>query len=259
MADQDLPGQMIGRPVTRIEDAALLTGTGRFVDDLRFDHQVHMRVVRSAHAHGRIVAIDTTAARQLAGIVAVWTSTDVSGVPPIDFRDPSAEALLPYRQPVLARDVVRYVGEPVALVFAEDPYVAEDAAALVEIEIEPLAPVLAAIDPPGSFSTGRSSQAMTLQHSYGDIERAFAEAHAVIELELKIGRHSGVPLETRGAIGVYDAGRDLLELYGAAKEKDVTWSHAEKVIKRTKMPHGMPTPVSKTRTLTSLSSRETQR
>ncbi len=208
---------MIGRPVQRLEDAALLAGTGRFVDDIHFDHQLHMRVVRSAQAHGRIASIDTAAARQLPGVEAVWTSHDVVDVPPVDFRDVSSEALLAYRQPVLARDIVRYVGEPVALVFAEDPYVAEDAANLVSVDVEGVPPLLSALDPPRLFGHGRTTEPTVLHHSYGDIERAFADAHTIVELELKIGRHSGVPLETRGAIGVYDAGRNLLELFGAAK------------------------------------------
>ena len=208
---------MLGASVPRLEDAALVTGTGRFVGDLSFPHQLHMRIVRSPRAHGRILAIDTAAARALPGVVAVWTGEDTADIPPVDFRDPSAEALLPYRQPVLARGRVRYVGEPVAAVFAQDPYVAEDAADLVEIEIEPLPVLLSASDAPGEFEPGRSTEATMLRHSYGDIERAFAAAHAVVELDLDLGRHSAVPLETRGAIGVYDAGGDMLRLYGAAK------------------------------------------
>jgi len=82
---------------------------------------VHMRVVRSAQAHGRIVSIDTSAALALPGVVAAWTSADVSEIPPIDFRLTRIEGLTPYRQPVLARQYVRYVGEPVAAVFATDP------------------------------------------------------------------------------------------------------------------------------------------
>src|SRR5438309_2892951 len=102
-----------------------------------------MRVVRSNHAHGRIVAIDAGAARALPGVLAVWTAADIADVPPVDFREGRIEKLEPYRQPVLATERVRYVGDPVAAIFAEDPYVAEDAADLVGIEIEEL-PVLLA-------------------------------------------------------------------------------------------------------------------
>jgi carbon-monoxide dehydrogenase large subunit/6-hydroxypseudooxynicotine dehydrogenase subunit gamma len=126
----------IGQSVTRLEDPPLVRGHGRYAGDISFPHQLHMRVVRSNHAHARIVSLDATAARALPGVVAVWTAADIADVPPIDFREGSIPAFDPYRQPVLATDKVRYVGEPVAAVFASDPYVAEDAADLVAIEIE---------------------------------------------------------------------------------------------------------------------------
>jgi carbon-monoxide dehydrogenase large subunit/6-hydroxypseudooxynicotine dehydrogenase subunit gamma len=180
-------------------------------------HQLHMRIVRSPVANGRIVSIDTGLARSAAGVVAVWTSNDIPEVPPIDIRVPPTEPLLAYRQPVLARDRVRYVGEPVAAVFANDPYLAEDAADLVTTEIEELPILLSASDMPGEFAPGRSTEPTVVRHSFGDIERAFATANAVVELDLDLGRHSAVPMETRGAIGVYDAGSDILRLFGAAK------------------------------------------
>ncbi|MCC6890653.1 MAG: xanthine dehydrogenase family protein [Hyphomicrobiales bacterium] len=210
--------RVLGHAVPRIEDRPLVTGRGRFAGDINFAHQLHMRVVRSPKAHGRIVSVDASAALAMRGVVAVWTSTEIADLPPIDFRaDKNATGIREFRQPALARTYVRYVGDPVAAVFADDPYVAEDAAEQVAIDIEDLPVVMSASDPPGEFEPGRSSEAIVLQHSFGDIEAAFRNAHAVIELDLKTGRHSGVPLETRGAIGVYDAARDLLELHGAAK------------------------------------------
>ncbi len=207
----------VGRSVPRLEDRPLVTGQGRFAADVSFAHQLHMRVVRSAHAHGRIVAIDTGAARAAPGVVAVWTAADVAGIPPIDFRLTRVEGLEPYRQPVLAAGRVRYVGEPLAVVFAVDAYAAEDAADLVTAEIEVLPELLAADAPPGEFDAGHSTEAATVRKGYGDVSAAFAAAYATVALELKIGRHSGVPLETRGAIARYDAARDVLELHGAAK------------------------------------------
>ena len=176
-----------------------------------------MRIVRSAHAHGRIVAIDTAAARALPGVYAVWTAADIADVPPIDFREGSIPALDPYRQPVLATDRVRYVGEPIAAVFAADPYIAEDAADLVTAEIEELPPLLDAQAAPAEFSPGHSSEAAIIRQGYGDVDAVFRDAPHVVEVELAVGRHSGVPLETRGAIGRYDAARGILELHGAAK------------------------------------------
>jgi carbon-monoxide dehydrogenase large subunit len=208
---------VVGRSVPRLEDRPLVTGRGRFAADVGFAHMLHMRVVRSAHAHGRIMSIDAGAARALPGVVAVWTFADVADIPPIDFRLTRIEGLAPYRQTILARERVRYVGEPVAAVFAADPYVAEDAADLVAVTVEELPVILDASATPGEFEDGRSTEPATVEKSYGDVAAAFRDAHAVVELDLAVGRHSGVPLETRGAIARHDAGRDLLELHGAAK------------------------------------------
>jgi carbon-monoxide dehydrogenase large subunit/6-hydroxypseudooxynicotine dehydrogenase subunit gamma len=89
---------------------------------------------------------------------------------------------------------VRYVGEPVAAVFAEDSYVAEDAAELVNVDIEDLPPVLDARSEPGEFSPGRDTEADVLRQGYGDVDAVFAHAHTIVELDLTSGRHSGVPL-----------------------------------------------------------------
>jgi CO/xanthine dehydrogenase Mo-binding subunit len=151
------------------------------------------------------------------GVVAVWTSLDISGVGPIDFRDPAAEVLKPYRQHALALETVRYVGDPVAALFAEDPYTAEDAAQLVSVEIAALPPLMDASDCAGEFAAGLSTEPVTLTNAYGDLAAAFERAAHIIELDLSIGRHSGTPLENRGALARYDATRDVLELYGAAK------------------------------------------
>lgn len=207
----------VGESVSRLEDPPLVRGHGRFAADINFPHQLHMRVVRSAHAHGRIVTIDARAALALPGVHAVWTAADIADLGPIDFREGRIEKLEPFRQPVLAADRVRYVGEPVAVVFAEDAYLAEDAAELVAVEVEELAPILHADMAPGEFGPGLSTEPALCGAEFGDIEAAFRTAHLVVELDLTVGRHSGVPLETRGAIGRYDAARDVLELHGAAK------------------------------------------
>jgi CO/xanthine dehydrogenase Mo-binding subunit len=225
-------GAVIGRSVPRLEDEPLLLGRGRFIDDISFPHQIHMRVVRSNHANGRITAIDTAAARAMAGVVAVWTGNDIANLPPIDFRDPAAETLKPYRQPALAREYVRYVGEPVAAVFAECPYVAEDAAQAVAVDIDEMEPLLSASDAPREFAPGLSTEPIVLSNSYGDLEKAFSEAVHVIELDLSIGRHSGVPLETRGCLARYDEARDVLELYGAAKVPHRTRDNLARILGR---------------------------
>ena len=207
----------IGRSVPRLEDPPLLTGRGRFAADISFPGQWIMRVVRSAVAHGKIVSIDAHAALALPGVHAVWTHADVAHIPRIGFRLTRIEGLEPYQQPVLAQTYLRYVGEPVAVVFADDAYLAEDAADLIEVRIEPESVVLSASEQPGPFESELSTEAGILQKSYGDVEAAFHDAHAVVALELSVGRHTGVPLETRGAIARYDAARDVLEMHGAAK------------------------------------------
>lgn len=211
----------IGRPLKRLEDRPLLTGKGRFAADFNAAGQLYMRVVRSPVAFGRITAIETEDAAALPGVVAVWTGEDVADIPPIDFRMTRIEGMPPYRQRILAQGYVRYVGDPVAVVFAESAYVAEDAADLVFCDIEELDPHLdATLDPvpfPLDEVDGLTSEPAVVEKSYGDLAAAFARADHTVELEVRVGRHSGVPLEARGALAAVDPGSGVLTLYGAAK------------------------------------------
>jgi aerobic carbon-monoxide dehydrogenase large subunit len=216
---------VIGRSVARLEDPPLLRGEGAFAADISFPRQLHMRVVRAEMAHARLIAIDVAAALALPGVVAVWTGEDVATIPPIPFRATKLKGLEPYCQPILARGRVRYVGEPVAVVFAEDAALAEDAADLVLVELEELPALLDAAEPPRDFDATHATEPAIVRKAYGDVEAGFAAAHAVLELDLSIGRHSGVPLETRGAIARYDAASDTLELHGTAKKQH--WNRDE--------------------------------
>ena len=209
--------KFVGRSVPRLEDRPLLLGQGRFAADISFPGQWCMRVVRSPIAHGKLKSIDAAVALKLPGVHAVWTHADVAHIPPIPFRLTRIEGLTPYQQPVLAKGVVRYVGEPVAVVFAADQYIAEDAADLVELEIEQQRATLLSTEEPGFYGHELSTEAGVVRKGYGDVEAAFRAAHAVVSLELSVGRHSGVPMETRGAIARYDEARDVLEMHGAAK------------------------------------------
>lgn len=223
---------VIGKSVTRLEDDALVRGEGCFAADVNFPRQLHMRVVRSEVPHGRVRDVDASEALQISGVIAVWTGTDVADIPPIPFRATTVQGLEPYCQPILAQSHVRYVGEPVAVVFATDPYVAEDAAALVRMDIEPLPALMDARDPPQEFLPGLNTEPTVIRKGYGDLESAFSAAWAVVSLDLSIGRHSGVPLECRGAIARYDASRDVLEMHGAAKKSHWNRDEMAKMIGR---------------------------
>ncbi|MBO0872503.1 MAG: xanthine dehydrogenase family protein [Pseudonocardia sp.] len=194
--------------------------------------QLYMRVVRSPVAHGWIRGVDYERARRLPDVEAVWTAADVADLPPIDFRLTAMEEMRAYRQPVLARERVRYVGEPVAVVFASSEYGAEDAADLVEVDIDPLPPVLSAGGDPVPWLTGaeaawatgsadaldeRDSETAQIHLEYGDIEAAFAQASRIVAVDVHVGRHSGVPLECRGALARVDPETGVLMFDGAAK------------------------------------------
>jgi CO/xanthine dehydrogenase Mo-binding subunit len=207
----------IGQSMRRLEDPPLLTGQAKFAADISFPGQLHMRVVRSQVACGRLLGVDAEEALSMEGVVGVWVGRDVAEIPPIDFRQSRVAGLEPYRQPIIAQEYVRYVGEPVAVVFANDSYLAEDAAGSVFVDVEELDVCIRATDEPKEFGPGLSTEAAIIRKEYGDLQGAFRSAHRVVELELRVGRHTGVPLETRGCIARYDRSRDLLELHGAAK------------------------------------------
>ncbi|MFC8501818.1 xanthine dehydrogenase family protein molybdopterin-binding subunit [Pedococcus sp. NPDC057267] len=218
----------------------LLRGAGRFAADTVRAGELHMRVVRSPIAHGRITSVDVSQALLMDGVVGAWTHEDIAELPAIGFRLTPREDLLPYRQPVLARKVVRYVGEPIAVVFARSPYIAEDAAELVQVDIEPLQahidcdaePVTWVDSEQATWAAGsggglqdQDSQATTFTTQYGDVDEAFRKgkrqvasgAYRIFEMDARIGRHSGVPMECRGLCAFYDEAEQLLLIDGAAK------------------------------------------
>ena len=200
----------------RVEDLPLLTGAGRFAADIRLDRETHMRVVRSPLPHGVVHGVDASAAKAIPGVLAVWSASDID-LGPIEFRQVAFPQMLPYRQPVLARTRLRYVGEPVAIVIAEDAYTAEDAADSVELDVAPLAPVLDPRAAPARFDEEHDTEALCFTEGYGDVARAFVDACHVVELTVRVGRHTGVPLECRGALADYQRAAGTLDFYGAAK------------------------------------------
>jgi carbon-monoxide dehydrogenase large subunit len=215
---------VIGESAPRRRDAELVSGRARYAADLSAPGEASLRVVRSPLAHARLNGIDAAAARAAAGVLGVFTAADLPDVRiPIRLpfaTTPRAEAVL---QPLLAREVVRYVGEPVAVVVAEDPYAAEDAAELVALDLDPLP---ACVDPIAAAAEGAphvhealgSNVVETVPIRYGDVEAAFAAADVIVRRRLAVQRQTGAPLETRGLLAVPgDDGR--LTLWGAAKVK----------------------------------------
>jgi aerobic carbon-monoxide dehydrogenase large subunit len=199
----------IGARLPRHEDPRLLRGQGRFGDDISVSGQLWARVVRSPCAHGELKNLSVAAASRAPGIAAVRTAADLPPglVIPVRLAVPGPD-LSGYLQPVLAVTTVRYVGEPLAVVVGEDPYVCEDAAELVEIDIAERTGVLDA-------RTADAPVAAELIRDYGDVEAAFTQARHVVRIELAIGRHSGVPLEPRCLLAVPDHGS--LDLFGMTK------------------------------------------
>ena len=206
--------RVFGHSVLRIEDVPLVTGRGRYIADLNFPHQLHMRIVRSGLAHG-ITAINVDVAVQSMAW-RLWTHADIGDLPPIDFRDPAAEGLKPYRQPLLALIVCAMW---VSRWQRCSPSRGDrgDAAELVALDLSELPPQLDTIHPAPQFTPGVSTEALVLRQTYGDIEAAFRGAHCIVEGELCIGRHTGMPLECRGAIGRYDSAYDIVELSGSGE------------------------------------------
>jgi carbon-monoxide dehydrogenase large subunit/6-hydroxypseudooxynicotine dehydrogenase subunit gamma len=211
----------IGTSLPRKEDPRLLRGLGRFGADFARPGQLWARVVRSPVAHGRLRLVDTTRAARADGVVTVVTAASLPPGLAIPVRLQVAGAdLRAYLQPVLAAGTVRYVGEPVAVVIAQDPYAAEDAAELVDTGIEEAPAVLdaaaaAAPGAPALFPGGNVAADFSL--GYGDVAGAFARADHVVEIEVEIGRHGAVPLEPRALLADPDPATGRLSIYGMTK------------------------------------------
>ena len=169
----------IGEPIARREDMRLLTGAGRYVDDVHLDGMLHAALFRSAWPHGRIRSIDVTAAAAVPGVVGVFTHADFGpSLKPIRSRIAAMPGFENFLQLPLATDKVRYVGEPIAVVVATSPYIAEDAASLISAEIEALPPVLnweAANDRSVLIHEGAGTNTSSIEVGRGDIGCGFQE------------------------------------------------------------------------------------
>ena len=215
----------IGQPVRRREDQRFLTGAGQFTDDIDLPGQAYGHVLRSPHAHAHIVSIDTAAAKRAPGVLGVFTieDLDADGIAeiPTQVKVPGrdgTEMFAPTR-PVLARGVVRYVGNPVAYVVAESLEQARDAAELIEIEYDSLPAIvdLAHAHDPGAplvWPEHGSNLCVHWQsHDGKDVEAAFAKAHKIVALDFINNRVVGSPMEPRVAIGEWDPEQEKYTLY----------------------------------------------
>ncbi|MBV8752533.1 MAG: xanthine dehydrogenase family protein molybdopterin-binding subunit [Hyphomicrobiales bacterium] len=212
----------IGSPIERLEDLRFLRGRGQYVDDLARPSMLHAAVLRSSVAHGRMRAIDTAAARALPGVHRVITAEDIGApVPRVPMRLQPLPDFVRFGQPVIAETKVRYVGEALALVLADSPAIAEDALALIEVDIEPLPAVAdsraSAADQSLLFEETGTNRAMLFRATRGDAAAAFKDAPYVRRETLRTARHMALPLEPRGLLAEWDAARGKLTVSGGAK------------------------------------------
>lgn len=203
-----------GQSVERVEDAALLTGRGRFIDDLGVrPGTLHAAILRSPHAHADILAIDAAAAASMPGVAAIVTGRDLARL-----TTPMVASLkVAVENWPMAVERVRYVGEPVAIVVAQDRYLAEDALDAIEIEYAPRACV---VDPLASLEAeapvlhdkAGANLVSDRRFRYGEPEAAFAEAAHIAEVSIAYPRNTGAPMETFGVVADYDPHEDAYEI-----------------------------------------------
>ena len=214
---------MIGKSHARLGGDRLVSGRGRFVEDVRVDGMLHAAVLRSPHAHARLVSVDAKRAREAPGVRAVLTAADVPETALIPNRVPAPAGTDRYLQPAIARTVVRFVGEPVALVVADDPYTARDALELIDARYEPLAACSSvgaalAAGAPRLFPGTDSNNVATITMRVGDADAALAAAAVTIRERFEYPRQTAAALETRGLVAVPpDPRGGELHLIGSTK------------------------------------------
>jgi carbon-monoxide dehydrogenase large subunit len=204
----------IGKEIRRLEDPALLMGTAQYTNDIKLPGMLHAAVLRSPYPHARIRSIDTSEAKKLPGVAAVLTGRDATAI-----IDPvPAFCAEPVVEHAIAVDKVRYVGEAVVAVAAESRYIAEDALELVQIEWEPLPPVidvLEAMKPGAPLVHENLASNVVYDHTFifGDVEGDFARADRIIKRRLRWPRATAAPMETCGAVCRYDPASGRMEVW----------------------------------------------
>ncbi len=216
MADPD-DSRYIGRPMKRVEDRRLLTGVGRFVDDVRLPGLLHVALLRCPYAHARIRRLDVEASRTAPGVVTVVTGAEVRHLGPMPVNRLFREMKVP-PHPILAEGFVHAPGVPVAAVVAEGPYQARDATDLIEVDYEPLPPVVdpeAALAPeaPVLFPPLGTNRSFTHRWRHGDPGSAFASAGHVVRLRVVQQRLAAVSMEPRGILAAFDPATEELTIW----------------------------------------------
>jgi carbon-monoxide dehydrogenase large subunit len=213
---------LIGSPIERREDLRFLRGRGQYVDDLARADMLHAAILRSSVAHGRIRAIDASAALALPGVHSVLTAKDIGErVPRVPMRLQPLPDFEPFGQPVIVETKVRYVGEAIAVVLADTAGIAEDALGLIEVDIEALPAVpdrqASATNASLLFEDQGSNRAIKFHAVRGDAAAAFKNAPYVRRESFRTQRHMALPMEPRGLLAEWDAARGRLTISGGAK------------------------------------------
>jgi carbon-monoxide dehydrogenase large subunit len=215
---------MVGARIRRREDPRLITGRATYVDDVRQVGTVYAAFVRSPYGRAKITSIDTADAKNDPHVLAVYTGEDLHHAHNLKASLPVAHKMPDLKTPphyVLALDEVRVVGEAVAIVVADSPYTARDAAEKVVVEYEQLPAVVdvekAAAGPPYVHESLGTNVAFTMPFSAGDLDKAFAEADVTIKQRIVNQRVAPVPIEPRSMVASYDAGMQQLTLYSATQ------------------------------------------
>jgi carbon-monoxide dehydrogenase large subunit len=220
----------VGARIKRREDPALIQGLGQYVDDVKLPQMLHVAILRSSHGHAKIKSLDTDAARRHPGVVAVFTGAELRdqiGTLPTTADNPTLRIPKHY---VLAIDKVCYVGEPMAVVVAEDRYGARDALDLIQAEYEPL-PVV--IDPEKALVPGSpvihpewpDNLAFSWEHKQGDVEKAFKQAHKVVTQRLVHQRLAPNAIEPRGVVARYLAATKELTVWSSTQIPHILKTH----------------------------------
>ncbi len=217
-----MTARFVGAAVHRVEDRRVLTGTARFLDDVRMPDLLHAVFVRSSMPHARLLGVDVGAAREAEGVVAVFTAADLAPyADPIDY--PVAPTFLgPSSYPALAAGKVRHVGDPIAMVVATSRAAADDAAELVVVDYEPLPPIgtseqALAGDLPPIWEDAGTNILWSDTRDFGDPDDAFRRADRVVSTRLRQHRVTNAPMETRGIIATFDRGRRELTCHAATQ------------------------------------------